>query len=1114
MTVCEAAQTWNAFALRPMLLLRQTWPGVWYVVGMNDNPAHNARLIVDRQSPALKGALWRLVREAKQDGGILAPVTVVGPSQYANLSLRQELGRSGFVNVRFILFPMLAEILGGAAMAAAGRRPLTPIFENVLVRAVLEQADGPLAQVREHRSTQSSLRESFRRLRQVPDTVLRELEQLGGVRREVVHLYRDFRKRIGDGWYDTEDMAQSAASAVDSGTAHALSDLGLMLFYLPHELTPGQVNLIRALARRAPCAVLLGATGDSEADAPVNQLAATLQPLLGEPQNAGNCSPEAALLPGEARLHVAPDAHEELRRVIRGIAASAESGVPLHRMAVLYRMDPPYGSLVRDELGLAGIKMAGPGHKSLGETAAGRTLTGLLRLSASLSTDDAMRRDDVMAWLTGSPIRRTRNIKREDFGPARWDAISRRAGVVRGLRQWRRELTAYAEQREREAERADDEVSESRVEGMRADSQAARAALIFVEGLAHDLRPPRNGAGWREFCQWAEGLLGKYLRRRLPDDESAAKDRIDRMLQELPAADTIETAATLTNFRQVIEDYFQKPEGHIGTTGEGVFVAPFSAAAGMSFDAVWMVGMIEGSVPPPPKDDPLLPDDEWRRAGGPPTLTKLSARERYDYLSALAAAPSRAFSFPVADPELRRRAFPSPWLLEQAEELESDVVTSDSLPKLKRPWLTVAVSLEDSLSSIHVPADSHEYDLQRLLQWKREHPSDGSGGNRASPHPLVKDGPLARAAQMGRSRAGRAFSEFDGNLSSVAGKARFALNLGRYPLSPTSLETWAVCPFRYFLAHVLHLSALDDPEEETNISRLNRGSLVHEILERFAEEAESTGALPVPGQTWGEESAQRLRQIAQEVFGEYERRNVTGKQLLWQVEKQNILADLDLFLARDAELRAMYGSARTIPEAKFGRGEEWQEAVDGDTQISFRGKIDRIDLNSGGVPALIVDYKTGSSASSIKALDTDPIDKGRRLQLGAYSLAAKRRFPQAERVPAIYWFITEKGEFKTAPSQPFDINDPETLKRFREGVSAIAEGIRGGVYPANPGPQGWGSNCSYCDFNSLCQSRRFRLWEHKKGDSLISGYLSLTGEEPTPADDAETGPGEEEGEQQ
>ena len=715
---------------------------------MNKDAKNIGRLIVDRQSPALREALWRLVREAKDDGGVLAPVTVVGPSQYANLSLRQELGRSGFANVRFILLPMLAELLGGASIARAGRRPLTPVLEAVAVRGALQAAREPLAQVKEHRSTQASLRESFRQLRQVSGAVLRELEKpalnpaegAGGARRELVRLYREFRQRTDDGWYDYEDLAETAAEAVAADAAPALRDLGLIVFYLPYNLTPGQINLILALASMERCATLLGTTGDEEADGPVNQLAAMLQPALGEPRTAdggGSRHPlesgNLPVLPGDAAIHVSPDTHVELRHVIRQIMENAESGVPLHRMAVLYRMEPPYGSLVREELELAGIRMAGPGRKPLGDTAAGRTLTGLLRLSSSIGTDDALRRDDVMAWLTGCPIRRPRNMEREVFSPARWDAISRKAGVVRGLAQWRRELTAYAVQMERDAESADDEVSEARVAGMLSDAGTARGALLFIENLARDVQPPRpsassGGAKWGEFCRWADGLLGKYLRRNLSEDEAAAKERIDRILQELPAADSLDSEATLTAFRQVIEDSLQSPMGHIGATGEGVFVAPLSAAAGMSFDAVWMVGMIEGSVPPPIGNDPLLPEKEWADAGGPPMEDSRKAQERYDYLSAMATAPRRSLSFPVADPSLRRRAFPAPWLLEQASALEGDKVTSDTLLKLKRPWLTVTASMEGSLSNLDVSADRYDYDLQRLLQWKQGHPSNGSGG--------------------------------------------------------------------------------------------------------------------------------------------------------------------------------------------------------------------------------------------------------------------------------------------------------------------------------------------------------------------------------------------------
>jgi len=149
------------------------------------------RLVVAQQSSGLRNALWELVSEAKA-GDMLAPVTVVGPTGYANLSLRHELGRNGFANVRFILLPVLAELLGAASLASKGYRPLTGVLERVFMRAVLMEADGPLAPVRGHASTQASLRASFQELRYAPDSVLDGLERQGGARAEVVSLYRRF----------------------------------------------------------------------------------------------------------------------------------------------------------------------------------------------------------------------------------------------------------------------------------------------------------------------------------------------------------------------------------------------------------------------------------------------------------------------------------------------------------------------------------------------------------------------------------------------------------------------------------------------------------------------------------------------------------------------------------------------------------------------------------------------------------------------------------------------------------------------------------------------------------------------------------------------------------
>ena len=125
--------------------------------------------------------------------------------------------------------------------------------------------------------------------------------------------------------------------------------------------------------------------------------------------------------------------------------------------------------------------------------------------------------------------------------------------------------------------------------------------------------------------------------------------------------------------------------------------------------------------------------------------------------------------------------------------------------------------------------------------------------------------------------------------------------------------------------------------------------------------------------------------------------------------------------------------------------------VDPDTGISFRGKIDRVDISADGTSVLVSDYKTGSS-NYYSELAQDPIDKGKKLQLGVYSLAASYLARDATKVQAAYWFTSGTSAGDQVPSPPFDLDDPATVQRFREGVTTVVEGIGQGVFPANPGP--------------------------------------------------------------
>ena len=268
----------------------------------------------------------------------------------------------------------------------------------------MAQTTGPLAPVREHPTTQASVRASFRELRRTDEGVVTALEGQGGVRGEIIRLYRDFRRNTVSDWYDVEDLTEAASDAVRKGEASGLADLGLIVFYLPRNTTSAETKLIEALARQDRCTVLLGTTGEDEADTSALTVAAVLKPMLGEPRAASAIS-RLPLLPGEARLHIAPNAHEELRWVIRRITQEAgEQRTPFHRMAILYRMDNPYASLIRDELRLAGIPMAGPGRETLADTAVG---TYADRPAGSAGRRAPAGRGDGLAdWLPGSPAHR------------------------------------------------------------------------------------------------------------------------------------------------------------------------------------------------------------------------------------------------------------------------------------------------------------------------------------------------------------------------------------------------------------------------------------------------------------------------------------------------------------------------------------------------------------------------------------------------------------------------------------------------------------------------------------------------------------------------------------
>lgn len=1052
--------------------------------------------------PDAARALCDVVAAAKA-GEPLAPVTVVVPSNHVGVTVRRLLasgqyGRvsaagEGLAGAAFLTTYRLAELLGAAALAGAGRRPVSTPVLAAAVRRALAADPGLFAAVAEHPATESALVASYRELRDVPSAALDAVAATGRRAADVVRIHRAARAVLVDDWYDEEDLMASAVArlAADGGGP---SGLGTVVIYLPQVVTLHAAGLLRAVAERAPVHVIAGVTGGSDADSDVltslGRLA--LDPGPGGPATPSpggrRVRPTLPVSPSTTRIASASDADDEVRAAVRAVMDAVRAGTPLDRIAILHSDPDPYARLVHEHLAVAEIPLNGASPVRLAARVAGRTLTGLFALA-----DADWTRHGVMAWVNGAPLLHDRRR----VPTTAWERLSRRAGVVRGRAHWDGRLADLAAELDGEVVAAESDGSPAwRVEQLRADAERARSLRAFVVGLVDEVeRAECIGRAWADHARWLRRLLDRLLgppsqRAAWPGDgdEHRATERIEAAIDRLGALGGLEGPVGLDVVRRTLAVELEGDGGRVGRFGAGVLVGSLGMGVGLDLDLVIVIGLAEGMVPSPPRDDSLLPDRERTAADGSlPLRRHVPRRTHRELVAALASSERQVLSFPRGDLRRSNARMPSRWLLDVAGQLAGVRWWAADLAAAQVDWVTHAESHTHGLRTLTTPATAQEHRLRSLL-------ANGAGAGSFAAVRALGDDVLTAGADLVAGRSSHRLTRYDGNLAGLALGSPAAAE-GAPTASPTALERWAACPFDYFLRTVLGVREVDNPEDNLAITPMDKGTLIHRILERFVLEvlARPERDQPRPGDRWSSDDRERIEAIAEREFASFAAQGRTGRQLFWNRDRPRILADLQATLTFDEGVRQLNGSRLHAAELGFG----WTGAPLGPVALAlpdgravrFRGTVDRVDrCGQGGL--LVADYKTGGDRDVARLSDADPDLGGTRLQLAVYGEAARAAVDEPDApVRAEYWFVSSKGGFNR---HGYALT-PEVSARIGETLGLMVDGIERGTFPHHPSEKDthFSNPCWSCDPDDLGAGELRRAWRAKGDDPAMAPYLTL-----------------------
>jgi ATP-dependent helicase/nuclease subunit B len=507
-------------------------------------------------------------------------------------------------------------------------------------------------------------------------------------------------------------------------------------------------------------------------------------------------------------------------------------------------------------------------------------------------------------------------------------------------------------------------------------------------------------------------------------------------------------------------------------------------ACGLPVDYLFLIGLGERGFPDLAPPISLL-DDQHRQDLNGPGIPLSTAAERLSgemlLFYRLVSAPRRllVLSYPAVD-EKGQKQLPSSFLASV-----HDCFKPVAIKVQQRKMLIDGYDRDQPLSS----AEKRVWAALTLRAAPEENVSKLAG------HDILAN--LQAARQLVQARFTQAdFTRFEGALTNPAILGDLEQRFGPDRiLSPTALENYIACPFKFFFHYVLGLEPLEEPVEQ--IENTARGLAFHRALSRLHKSRRASGDHRPDDLLDGQLSAELQRAIDEQAS-----RSSPAGEVLWKIEGQRLQRYASRYHGHWLEFVAGWQKRGVEPrpeffEVSFGlppeEGEVPQQplviAMDG-VEVRISGRVDRVDVaelpDNQGVGFWIMDYKTGRGS---RYTGTD-LQEFRKLQLSLYALAAESvllRDRQARPLGMAYWLVLESGVKMALPSsrqQTAWFDEPEAWQKVRQvlqrWVVELVSGIRRGAFPLKPRSH----DCTAtCDFSEICRINQVRavvenkLWQ-------------------------------------